>query len=84
MFHWAWTPYVDPDPQISYFQCDQIAKASDPTLYNNDANWCNEEYDRLFKQQNVELDREKRIDLVHQMLKRFHARRHLPSLRVDA
>ena len=30
MFHWSWTPYVDPDPQISYFQCDQVAKADDP------------------------------------------------------
>jgi peptide/nickel transport system substrate-binding protein len=72
MFHWSWTPYVDPDQQLSYFQCDQIAKADDPTLYNNDANWCDPEYDKLYKQQKVELDKEKRIDLVHQMLKRFH------------
>jgi peptide/nickel transport system substrate-binding protein len=72
MFHWSWTPYVDPDQQLSYFQCDQIAKADDPTLYNNDANWCDPEYDKLYKQQNVELDKEKRIALVHQMLKRFY------------
>lgn len=72
MFHWSWTPYVDPDQQLSYFQCNQIATADDPTLYNNDANWCDPEYDKLYKQQNVELDKEKRIDLVHQMLKRFY------------
>ena len=72
MFHWSWTPYVDPESQLSYFQCDQVATADDPTLYNNDANWCDPEYDKLFKQQSVELDREKRIDIVHQMLKRFH------------
>ena len=72
MFHWSWTPYVDPESQISYFQCDQIATADDPTLYNNDANWCNADYDKLFKQQSVELDRTKRIDIVHQMLKIFH------------
>ena len=72
MFHWSWTPYVDPDQQISYFQCDQIATADDPTLYNNDANWCDPEYDRLYKLQNVELDTDKRVDLVHQMLKRFY------------
>ncbi len=71
MFHWSWTPYVDPDPQISYFRCDQLATADDPTLYNNDANWCDPAYDKLYKQQNVELDREKRIDLVHQMLRLF-------------
>ena len=72
MFHWSWTPYVDPDTQLSYFQCDQVAKASDPTLYNNDANWCNPKYDALYKQQNVELDRDARIDIVHRMLKIFH------------
>lgn len=72
MFHWSWTPYVDPEAQISYFRCNQIATADDPTLYNNDANWCDPEYDRLFKEQSVELDREKRIDIVHRMLKLFH------------
>jgi len=72
MFHWSWTPYVDPESQISYFQCDQIATADDPTLYNNDANWCDPEYDRLFKEQSVELDKEKRIEIVHRMLKLFH------------
>jgi peptide/nickel transport system substrate-binding protein len=71
MFHWSWTPYVDPDQQLSYFQCDQIATADDPTLYNNDANWCDPEYDKLYKQQNVELDRETRIDIVHRMLRLF-------------
>jgi peptide/nickel transport system substrate-binding protein len=72
MFHWAWTPYVDPDQQLSYFQCDQIAKASDPTLYNNDANWCDPVYDKLYKAQGVALDRDKRIEIVHRMLKRFY------------
>ena len=27
MFHWSWTPYVDPDQQLSYFRCNQIAKS---------------------------------------------------------
>ncbi|MEP7225268.1 MAG: ABC transporter substrate-binding protein, partial [Actinomycetota bacterium] len=71
MFHWGWTPYVDPDQQLSYFQCDQVAKAEDPTLYNNDANWCSPAYDKLYKAQNVELDQQKRMDIVHQMLKLF-------------
>jgi peptide/nickel transport system substrate-binding protein len=71
MFHWAWTPYVDPDAQISYFRCNQIAKASDPSLYNNDANWCDPVYDKLYAQQRVELDKDKRIALVHEMLTRF-------------
>ena len=72
MFQWAWTPYVDPDQQLSYFRCNQIAKASDPTLYNNDANWCSHEYDKLYSEQNVELDHAKRLDIVHRMLTLFH------------
>ena len=40
--------------------------------YNNDANYCDPEYDKLYKQQNVELDPEKRQALVHEMLTRFY------------
>jgi peptide/nickel transport system substrate-binding protein len=72
MFHWSWTPYVDPDPQISCFRCNQIAQAADPGAFNNDANLCDPEYDRLYAEQNRETDRAKRIALVHRMLTRFH------------
>ena len=41
MFHWSWTPFVDPDFMLSVFQCNQIAQdPADPTNYYNDANWC--------------------------------------------
>jgi len=73
MFHWSWTPYVDPDAQLSYFQCNQIASdPEDPTNYYNDANYCDPEYDKLYEQQKVELDKDKRLALVHEMLTRFH------------
>lgn len=73
LFEWGWTPFVDPDPQLSYFKCDQIAQdPDDPTNYYNDANWCDKRYDALYKQQNVELDRTKRIDQVHQMLRKMY------------
>jgi peptide/nickel transport system substrate-binding protein len=73
MFHWSWTPYVDPDPMLSYFTCDQVASDPDnPTDYWNDANWCDPEYDALYKQQNVELDPERRREIVHEMLTRFY------------
>jgi peptide/nickel transport system substrate-binding protein len=73
MFHWSWTPYVDPDAQLSYFQCNQIASdPEDPTNYYNDANYCDPEYDKLYEQQKVELDKDKRLELVHEMLTRFH------------
>ena len=72
IFAWGWTPYVDPDTMLSYFRCNQIASdPADPTNYYNDANTCDPEYDKLYKQQNVELDPQKRLDIVHQMLTRF-------------
>ncbi|HJU48056.1 MAG TPA: ABC transporter substrate-binding protein [Gaiellaceae bacterium] len=73
LFTWGWTPYVDPDPMLSYFQCSQIASdPDDPTNYWNDANWCDRTYDRLYKQQNVELDKDARVGLVHRMLRRMY------------
>jgi peptide/nickel transport system substrate-binding protein len=44
----------------------------DPTNYYNDANWCDPQYDALYKQQKVERDKAKRMDIVHQMLTRFY------------
>jgi peptide/nickel transport system substrate-binding protein len=71
MFFWGWTPFVDPDTMLSYFQCNQIASDPDnPTDYYNDANYCDSGYDKLYKQQKVELDDQKRIEIVHEMLER--------------
>ena len=73
LFHWSWTPFVDPDPMLSYFTCDQLSSdPDDPTNYYNDANWCDPEYDRLYKEQNQELDRARRVELVHEMLRLFY------------
>jgi peptide/nickel transport system substrate-binding protein len=71
IFAWGWTPFVDPDPMLSYFTCDMIASdPEDPTNYYNDANYCDPEYDKLYQQQKVELDRGKREEIVHEMLRR--------------
>jgi peptide/nickel transport system substrate-binding protein len=73
MFQWGWTPYVDPDPMVSYFQCNQLSKdPANPTNYYNDANWCSKSYDALYKAQNVELDHDKRVDLVHRAVTEFY------------
>jgi peptide/nickel transport system substrate-binding protein len=73
VFVWGWTPFVDPDPMLSYFTCGQVSKdPKDPTNYYNDANWCDHTYDALYKQQHVERDKNKRMDIVHQMLTRFY------------
>lgn len=71
MFVWGWTPFVDPDPMLSYFTCDQLTTDAASPGYN-DANWCSEEYDALYTQQNQELDRATRVDLVHQMITLFY------------
>jgi peptide/nickel transport system substrate-binding protein len=72
MFAWGWVPFVDPDQMLSYFTCDQVSSdPEDPTNYYNDANYCDPEYDKLYAQQKEELDEERRIGIVHEMLTRF-------------
>jgi peptide/nickel transport system substrate-binding protein len=74
MYVWGWTPFVDPDPLLSYFKCDQISlDASDFSNYYNDTGLCDPEYDELYEQQNQELDPDARQSIVHDMLKRFYA-----------
>ena len=74
LYVWGWTPFVDPDPMLSYMKCDQIAvDASDFSNYYNDTGICDPQYDALYKQQNQELDLETRQGIVHDMLKRFYA-----------
>ena len=73
LYVWGWTPFVDPDPLLSYFKCDQLSlDASDFSNYYNDSGICDEEYDQLYAQQNKELDPDKRQALVHDMLTRFY------------
>jgi peptide/nickel transport system substrate-binding protein len=73
LFHWSWTPFVDPDPMLWYFTCETVSQdPKNPTNYWNDANWCDPEYDELYEQQKVELDPEKRREIVHEMLTRFY------------
>jgi peptide/nickel transport system substrate-binding protein len=71
MFVWGWTPYVDPDPMLSYFTCAQITTNVDEPG-SNDANWCSPEYDALYEQQKVELDPARRREIVHEMLRLFN------------
>ena len=74
MFVWGWIPYVDPDPQLGYFTCDQIASdPEDPLNYYNDANFCDPEYDKLYQEQKTELDPDRRLEIVHEMLRRFYS-----------
>jgi peptide/nickel transport system substrate-binding protein len=64
-FYWGWVPYVDPDPMLSYFTTGELGN-------NNDANWTDPVYDELYIEQNQELDPERRLEIVHEMLTLFH------------
>lgn len=59
-FQWGW--YVEPDPtsMLSYMTCGQLGNWSDSW-------YCNEEYDALYEAQQVELDPDKRVEMVKQM-----------------
>lgn len=72
-FFWGWTPFVDPDPMLSYFTTDQLPYAEDASDYYNDANWADPEYDQLYAAQRVDLDPDSRVETVHEMLRIFHA-----------
>jgi peptide/nickel transport system substrate-binding protein len=64
-FYWGWVPFVDPDPMLSYFTESELGNW-------NDANWFDPEFDALYEEQNQELDEERRIEIVHEMLRIFH------------
>lgn len=67
IFVWGWVPFVDPDSELSYFTKAQATTDPEAVGYN-DANWCNDEYDKLYDQQHIELDPAKRHDQVQKML----------------
>jgi peptide/nickel transport system substrate-binding protein len=61
-FVWGWTPFVDPDPMLSYFTEAELGNW-------NDANWFDPEFDAMYTEQNQELDPDRRLEIVHEMLR---------------
>ncbi len=61
MLLWGWTSDPDPSFILSILTTDEIPTGLSETGYSNP------EYDRLFAEQAVELDDDRRIALVHQM-----------------
>jgi peptide/nickel transport system substrate-binding protein len=64
-FFWGWVPFVDPDPMLSYFTEEEIGNYSD-------ANWFDPAYDAMYAEQNTEVDPDRRLEIVHDMLTLFH------------
>ena len=71
MFVWGWTPFVDPDPMLSYFTCAQVTTDPDnpgstmPTGAPRSTT-------SSTRPQNVELDPTKRREIVAEMLRLFN------------
>jgi peptide/nickel transport system substrate-binding protein len=60
LFIWGWAGDVDPNSLLEIFKCTEIGNSSD-SMY------CNEEYDRLFDEQNLAAEYDDRKALIDQM-----------------
>jgi peptide/nickel transport system substrate-binding protein len=63
MFHWGWFPDPDPDFILSVLTCGQRP----PEGIWSDSFYCNEEYDRLYDEQQTAIDIEERAEIVKEM-----------------
>jgi peptide/nickel transport system substrate-binding protein len=71
LFHWGWIPDPDPDTILGNFTCgDRPPNAQ--TYGDNDAYYCNPEYDALYEQQLTTLDPEERLGLMHEIQRVFY------------
>ena len=57
----------DPDYQMGINTCGQLPTKPDGSGGTSQDGYCNPEFDKLYAQQQVELDEAKRIELVHEM-----------------
>ena len=71
LFSWGWIPDPDPDVALGWFTCD--SRPPDGSEYgNNDAYYCNPEYDALYEQQRATLDTAARWEIVQEMQRIFY------------
>nr|WP_225752359.1 ABC transporter substrate-binding protein [Pseudoclavibacter sp. Marseille-Q3772] len=68
MYFSGWSLGPDPDYQLGINTCDQLPTKTDGTGGTSQDGYCNPEFDKLYKKQQVELDESKRIEIVHEML----------------
>jgi peptide/nickel transport system substrate-binding protein len=65
VFQWDW--YIEPDPDgiLGDFTCEQRGNL-------NDSNYCDPDYDAMYAAQGVEMDKEKRAEIVKQMQQQLY------------
>ncbi|MEF3322895.1 ABC transporter substrate-binding protein [Gulosibacter sp. GYB002] len=68
MYFSGWSLGPDPDYQLGINTCGQLPTKPDGSGGTSQDGYCNPEFDKLYAQQQVELDEAKRIELVHEML----------------
>jgi peptide/nickel transport system substrate-binding protein len=71
LFHWGWIPDPDPDSILQNWTCGD--RPPDAQTYgDNDAYYCNPEYDRLYQESRSTLDPERRLELLHELQRTFY------------
>jgi peptide/nickel transport system substrate-binding protein len=71
LFSWGWYPDPEPAGTLNLFTCAE--RPPDGSTYgNNDAYYCNPEYDALYQQQLAEPDQEARMEIVQEAQKIFY------------
>jgi peptide/nickel transport system substrate-binding protein len=71
LFSWGWYPDPEPAGTLNLFTCAE--RPLDGSSYgNNDAYYCNPEYDALYEQQLTEPDQEARMEIVHEMQRIYY------------
>lgn len=68
MYFSGWSLGPDPDYQLGINTCGQLPTKPDGSGGTTQDGYCNPEFDKLYAQQQIELDEAKRIDIVHEML----------------
>jgi peptide/nickel transport system substrate-binding protein len=81
LMEWSDAPLF-PDPDISYWRCDQIPSDEQPQGTNAEF-LCDQELDSLFKQQATQVDLNQRIDTFHKISKLMYDKVYWASIWLD-
>jgi peptide/nickel transport system substrate-binding protein len=71
LFHWGWLPDPDPDSILQNWTCGD--RPPDAQTYgDNDAYYCNPEYDRMYEESRTTLDADQRYEILREMQRLFY------------
>ena len=71
LFHWGWIPEPDPGATLQNWTCGD--RPPDAQTYgDNDAYYCNPEYDALYEESATTLDPQRRLELLQELQQVFY------------